>query len=250
MPILGAADWRVELNRAASALQLLNANGCSIRFVDQSDLPSGTPYESFIYETGKVPTRGNLHDFFNALVWLAYPAIKRQLNALQAGEIAKSQVAAFPPEAPPHGARTKTRGAVRDAATIFDENAALLVVDDINMVSRLQRREWTAAFVGQREAFGKHCEVLLFGHALMEKLVNPYKAITAHAVCVEVAPDYFSLCDEQRRATVDASVGEGLALRKIAMDQFLPLPVAGVPGWWEGQDDDFYADASVFRPLR
>jgi hypothetical protein len=31
---------------------------------------------------------------------------------------------------------------------------------------------------------------------------------------------------------------------------FCHLPVLGVPGWWEGQDADFYADAEVFRPKR
>ncbi|MDB5821919.1 MAG: hypothetical protein JWR21_623 [Herminiimonas sp.] len=248
-PILRAADWRAELNRAASALQLVNANGCAICFVEQADLPSGTPYESFIHETGKVPTRGNLHDFLNALVWLAYPSIKQQLNALQAGEIAKSQVVPASDHAPSGGPRMKTRGALRDAATIFDENAALLVVDEIDLVSPFQRREWTAAFVDQRTAFGRHCEVLLFGHALMEKLVNPYKAITAHAMCVQVAPDYFHVGDKERRAIVDASVSGALSFGKLAMDQFVPLPVAGVPGWWEGQDNYFYADTSVFRPL-
>jgi hypothetical protein len=249
-PILGAADWRAELNHAATAHQLVNANGCPVRFVDQFDLPPGIPYESFIYKTGEVPTRRNLHDFFNALVWLAYPLIKKRLNALQACEIAKSQVAVSPHDAHSDSPRPKIRGAVRDAATIFDENAALLVVDDINLVSPFQRRDWNAAFIGQRDAFGSHCEVQLFGHALIEKLVNPYKAITAHAVCVEVTPDYFSLDDGQRRTMVDAIVCGALSQRKLAMDQFVPLPVAGVPGWWANQDHDFYADRLVFRPLR
>jgi hypothetical protein len=246
-PILHAADWRAELNRAARALQLVNASGCPVCFVAQSDLPQGTPYESFIFETGNVPTRANLHDFFNALVWLAYPSIKQRLNALQAGEIARSDVAAFKGNEPSSGPKSKTRGAVRDAATIFDENAALLVVDDIGIVTPFLQRQWHAAFIGQREAFGTHCEVLLFGHALMEKLVTPYKAITAHAICVEVGPEYFSLCDGRRRAMVDAFVGQTLTLGTLAMDRFVPLPVAGIAGWWEGQDADFYADTSVFR---
>ena len=29
-----------------------------------------------------------------------------------------------------------------------------------------------------------------------------------------------------------------------------PLPVLGVPGWWQGQDAAFYAQTSVFRPKR
>jgi hypothetical protein len=29
---------------------------------------------------------------------------------------------------------------------------------------------------------------------------------------------------------------------------FAPLPVLGVPGWAEGQDEAYYRDQSVFRP--
>ena len=58
-----------------------------MRFVPQAELPAGIAYETFISETGGVPTRDNLHDFFNALVWLTYPKIKVRLNAMQALEI-------------------------------------------------------------------------------------------------------------------------------------------------------------------
>jgi hypothetical protein len=88
-----------------------------ISFVPQEDLPEGTAYEQHIGATGGVPTRDNLHDFFNGLVWLTFPRIKVQLNALQAAQIALDGVG-------------KSRGPARDGATIFDENAALLVVRD------------------------------------------------------------------------------------------------------------------------
>jgi hypothetical protein len=47
----------------------------------------GQAYEAHIFQTRSVPTRDNLHDFFNGLVWLAFPQAKRRLNALQAAEI-------------------------------------------------------------------------------------------------------------------------------------------------------------------
>ncbi len=61
---------------------------CRSRFVPQESLPEGTAYEEFISATGNVPTRDNLHDFFNGLVWQTFPLIKRELNALQAAQIA------------------------------------------------------------------------------------------------------------------------------------------------------------------
>ena len=80
------------LNARARALDLRNPTGLPLAFVPQADLPEGVAYEEFIGATGGVPTRDNLHDFFNALVWLTFPRIKRQLNALQAAQIALSGV--------------------------------------------------------------------------------------------------------------------------------------------------------------
>jgi capsid protein len=78
-------DW-AELNRLARA---------PVHFVAQSDLPnSGTAYEQFIFEAGQVPTRENLHDFFNALCWMRFPRTKKRLNQLQAAEIAAAGIQA------------------------------------------------------------------------------------------------------------------------------------------------------------
>mgnify|MGYP002129520124 FL=1 len=70
------------LNGRARALDLRNPSGLPLAFVPQADLPEGMAYEEFIGATGGVPTRDNLHDFFNALVWLTFPLIKRQLNEI------------------------------------------------------------------------------------------------------------------------------------------------------------------------
>jgi len=71
-------------NANAARLGLQNHRGQPIRFVPQAELPPNTAYEEFIGATGCVPTRENLHDFFNGLVWQTFPLIKRELNALQA----------------------------------------------------------------------------------------------------------------------------------------------------------------------
>ncbi|RYF02650.1 MAG: DUF3025 domain-containing protein, partial [Oxalobacteraceae bacterium] len=53
-------------------------------FVTQDALPPGTAYEAHIFATATIPTRDNLHDFFNGLVWLHFSEAKLRLNALQA----------------------------------------------------------------------------------------------------------------------------------------------------------------------
>ena len=229
------------LNALAAAQKLCNQRGIPLSFVPQSALPEGTAYEAFIGASGSVPTRDNLHDFFNALVWLSFPRIKQQLNALQATQIALAGVG-------------KSRGASRDGATIFDENAALLVVRDAPaghaLVLALRSHDWCAALCAQREAFGPDAQVWLFGHALMEKLVAPYKAITAHTRVVLVGDAFFALGDDARRAFIDIRVAQELALDGLSTASFTALPVLGVPGWWDGQDEAFYRDAAVFRPKK
>jgi hypothetical protein len=98
--------------------------------------------------------------------------------------------------------------------------------------------------------FGKDAQLWLFGHALMEKLVAPRKAITAHTRIVFADADYFALPHEAQQAWIDERVAAELADAGLATAGFTPLPVLGVPGWWHGQDEAFYADASVFRPRR
>ena len=243
-PILQAEDWVAALNVATATQSLCNHRRLPIRFVPQSELPAGTSYEAFISATGRIPTRNNLHDFFNGLIWLAFPRIKVQLNALQAAEIVKAE---FIEQAEVKAVRT--RGRVRDAATIFDENAAIFITRDMERVDALRAHRWGEVFVTRPTAFERDCEVQLFGHALMEKLVSPYKAITAHAWVIVVDEAYFSMPSQYRRVWIDRLLAGQLA-DGLSTSDFTPLPVFGLPGWAQQQDAAFYADVSVFRPKR
>ncbi len=232
--VAASSDWRTELNRRAAQCGLRNHRGLSIQFIPQADLPSGVAYESHISQTGGVPTRDNLHDFFNALVWLTFPRIKAQLNALQARELEKAD--ARPPS---------SRGKLRDAATIFDENAVLLVTDKQSLIDALRGHRWTEVFVQRRMEFTQECRPYLFGHALMEKLVAPYKAVTGHMWVLSEALGKA----ESAISCVDSQIARQLA-EGLTTSDFSPLPVLGVPEWWWGQNELFYADTAVFRPKR
>lgn len=233
--------FRDAFCQQAASLGLRNHLGLPISFVPQEDLPEGAAYEQHIGATGCVPTRDNYHDFFNGLVWLTFPRIKVQLNALQAAQIALDGVG-------------KSRGPARDAATIFDENAALLVVrdnaDGQALIAALRGHRWQEAFVTRRAQWGADAQVWLFGHALMEKLVAPRKAITAHTRVV-LAPDaVFAMEKDARRDWLDRTVARELTQQGLSNADFTPMQALGVPGWWEGQDAAFYGDTAVFRPKR
>lgn len=206
--------------------QALNADAAApVRFVSQALLPPGMAYEQFIFDTGQVPTRENLHDFFNGLVWLHLPQAKRRMNQLQAQAIAAQGVGAV-------------RGPLRDALTLFDENGALLDAP-APLWQALRARDWQRLFVDLRPLWVQ-ARLLLVGHALMEKLVIPRKGIAAHVYQAPAAIETI--------AQTDAWLAAELQPDRWAQKPFVPLPVMGIPGWCHGNDAvSFYDDLSVFR---
>lgn len=197
-------------------------------FVPQDELPSGMAYEEFIFQTHKVPTRDNLHDFFNGLIWLHYPQTKRRLNQLQAEAIAMQGVGAV-------------RGPVRDAITLLDENGAVLDAPE-PLWQALLVRDWRRLFIDLRPLW-RQARLYLLGHALLEKLVQPRKSITAHVYRPQTA-----LAPHSGIAAVDVWLAQALAAPHLASKPFTPLPVLGVPGWWTGNENfSFYDDSDVFR---
>jgi hypothetical protein len=163
---------------------------------------------------------------FNGLCWLRFPETKRCLNALQAAQIARSGVQPL-------------RGAVRDALTVFDENAALLSAPQ-PLWEALQARQWDRLFVELRPLW-RQARLVLFGHALLEKLTYPRKSITAHV--------YRAPAPEGSLNGLDHWAAGALRQADLTAKIFLPLPVLGVPGWWtQNEALSFYDDQLVFRP--
>ena len=222
-PYLPAARTVLAAKSASVADALNAARGVGVRFVEQAALPDDEPYESFIARTASVPTRDNLHDLFNGLIWLSYPQAKRRLNLIHAEEITA------------RGSVAGARGPLRDALTLFDENAAILQAPAA-LVAALRARNWQALFIDHRPQWAS-ARLALFGHALLEKLMQPRKAITAHVWLVE------ELTDE--------AIASSLTVERLVAKDFLPLPVLGVPGWWPANaSPSFYNDADVFRAPR
>jgi len=222
------ADWPLALSQCARSQGLVNAAGRPIEFVAADDA-AGAPYEAHIFATGRVPSRANRHDLFNALVWLAYPRAKAALNGRQAAVIAREGIGA-------------QRGPVRDAATLIDESGIMLATDDDDVLVALARHDWQWLFVRERQRWGGRIAVRVFGHALLERLSTPFKAITAAVIPVA----HPGATEELDRAAADFIEHADLAPRRLPH-----LPVLGIPGWWpENEAPSFYLDRTVFRPPR
>ncbi|HTT10272.1 MAG TPA: DUF3025 domain-containing protein [Burkholderiaceae bacterium] len=223
--LLRSAAWRTALSEAARERRVVSGYDVPIEFVEH-DAAGKMPYELFIATTGRVPTRDNLHDRFNALIWLAYPRAKAALNARQAAELERNGVG-------------PARGAVRDAATLIDESAVLLRCPDDQVAAALAGHDWQRLLIDWRGRWGRDILALPFGHALLEKLGGPFKAITACAVPLPAVVD------------VDAVAATFIARSDLAPSLLPHLPVLGIPGWCaENADPRFYDDPRVFRPRR
>ncbi len=221
-----------SVSTALSAVGGAHGDKADVMFVPASALPAATPYESFVGRTGRVPTRNNLHDLFNGLVWLAFPQTKRWLNRCQTAEIARAG-----------GTSGRARGALRDALTVLDENGAFLQAPDV-LWQALAARDWARLFIELRPLW-QQARLVPFGHALLEKLVQPRKSITAHVLRLPtvIAPGTDAL-DTAMMASLSPQ-------RLLSCPAFMPLPVLGIPGWWpENGAAEFYDDVCVFRPRR
>ena len=146
---------------------------------------------------------------------------------------------------------TTQRGKVRDALTLLDENGAFLIAPEL-LWQALLDKGWHKLFVTLRPLW-QEAKLVLFGHALMEKLVTPRKPITAHVYIINTP----NLIANYRNNTpdkgtflsyLDGIIAADMSAEKFAAKPFAPLPVMGVPGWCSANvNPDFYTDSQVFR---
>ena len=222
----------------------------TLTFVSQNALPEGEAYESFIATTGNIPTRDNLHDLFNGSIWLTFPKTKALLNYHHMLEITKQGIG-------------ESRGRVRDTITVFDENGAILVTADASIGEALMNFDWRASLVEPRDKWDEPQQldekaaaaVYIFGHALLEQLLQPRKPLCAHSIVINVSQDFFTLSLSKRINYLDNKVAEKMD-KQLSQDdvtprKLAPLPILGVPHFWaENIDAEFYDDSYVFRSGR
>ncbi len=279
------ADTLNQLTSQIHPYGLITGMGKPLTFVPQSvldDVNKTVPiaYESYIAETGQIPTRDNLHDLFNACIWLTFPKTKAMLNRQQAEQIAKEGISG-------------SRGRIRDAITLLDENGAILLTSDENIATALRGFDWEHCLRKPRNLWldvqmahlqwttyhnqhgliqtsqsdpinqsKKHpqsteykASVMICGHALLEQLVHPRKPLCAHTFILKVESDFFSLPIEQQITTVDSKLSQALENWLLQDDlssrQLCPLPILGVPHFCDDNiDAEYYQDSYVFRSGR
>lgn len=162
-------------------------------------------YESYIFESNCCPTGEGLLTF--SMVWHGcFPQTKRKLNHLHVAQIAQTGI-------------QPVRGPARDGLTVFDENAAFLQCPDA-LWDALVAKEWSHLFPGPLRPLWAQSNLVLFGHALLEKLVYPRKPITAHVYRAQAATHLI--------ADLDAWMAADLSAERPGQRALAHLPVLGV----------------------
>ena len=223
------------------AQPIVTASGHAIRFAAQNLDPAALSYEAQIFASGVVPTRpNNIHDLFNALIWLTFPQTKATING--------RHIAA-------RGGHSGTgnRGPVQDALTLFDECGVVVVSDQTELLELIAAFQWKELFWKRRDAVKQHMRFFLFGHGLMEQLLNPYVGLTGKALLVNVDMPWLGANTSELLQHIDAR-SRALIASPSALSQgrdLVPLPLLGIPGWAaENEFESYYDDAQYFRAGR
>lgn len=233
-----------DLNAALSKRPVRVKNGQLLQFVAQEygDLPFEARYEPRCFLKGEVQTRArNLHDLFNALVWLTYPQAKAAINARHyAALTGKSD-------------STSQRGVVRDMNTLFDESGVIVACADTSLSALLRGFQWKELFCENRARVNSHMGFYIFGHGLMEKAMRPYTGLTAQGLVLDVKPEFFGLPQALRLERLDGLLADYLDAPPNCKStrELTPVPLLGIPGWCrENENPAYYDNAAYFRPGR
>ncbi len=196
---------------------------------------SAVEYESRIVSHRELIVHDNLHDLFNACIWLTFPKTKRAISelhvALGAGD-------------------NNRRPRRRDVLTLFDESGLILLCEPTlcaEFATLNKTHQWKTLFVERRSEFVSHVRPLLFGHGALEQLAsNPHRGLTAKALWLPIAASP-SMSD------VDCYLADRVIANELLTDteQRIPMPLLGVPRWFaENENPACYEDVGVFRAAR
>jgi hypothetical protein len=231
-----------ELN-ALTVPSVMSGGGAPIRFVPPA-APSpefSAQYEVRVFETGEVQTRlDNWHDLFNALVWLAFPKTKSALNGHHYEEIKARR-------------GERLRGTARDVLTLFDEGGIVVAAAGTELPDLLRDAKWKDLFWKRRADVLGSMRFYVFGHAIYEKALEPYKGVTAKALIVDTTTDFLGTPLARQLSQLDASAADYFSRKQaLASTRSLPpLPILGVPGWEPANAfENYYDDRTQFRPRR
>lgn len=220
-------------------------SGKLLHFVEQGKgrLAFEAQYEPRCYLTGAVQTReNNLHDLFNALVWLTFPQSKAAINTRHYRALTEARVPL-----------QTQRGKVRDMATLFDESGVIVVSADEGLSRLLCDFKWKELFWARRDVVSTAMGFYVFGHGLHEKAMRPYVGMAGQGLLLQVEGTFFSWSLSERMQHLDEKIAAYLNDPAHCLDthELTPVPLLGIPAWSsDNTQPGYYDNQRYFRTGR
>ena len=136
-----------------------------------------------------------------------------------------------------------------DRAVSLCAERGIYTILDLHALPGYQNQAWhsdnpthKALFWEHRHAVETAMRFVVVGHALLEKVLAPYPAMTGK--CLLLGSD-----------SLDPDAAEALAVTALGTidtpRQLAPLPIQGIPGWDAvNANAAYYANREIFRPAR
>ena len=170
------------------------------------------------------------------MIRVLFPQTKKLLNLLHIEEI-KNQ---------PDSMRTKAR----DAITHLDESGIIIVSSQTSLLEGLKQHQWLEIFYQQSDLWSKQISAYIFGHGIYEKALHPFIGFTGKMYAIQVEQAFFDLDKRQQYKQLDQLLAEDIKQSNALKNnqKLSPLPVLGIPGWYEqNKQKSFYLNEEYFR---
>lgn len=209
------------------------------RFVPQvrAALDEAGGYEPHVAALRTVPTRpANWHDFFNMAVWAHFPKLRWALNGLHVDRNVG-------PVDPRNG-----RAPAQNLAATFDESGIVVVGSERSLLQELRDLSFKRVFWERRAELLETTRFWIVGHGTLESLLAPHPGIASKGLLFHV-PELPQTAEgwDALRFQLDARAASVVAGWRSFYSVLDPVPVLGIPGYWDNDAPEFYDDVQHFR---
>ena len=194
-------------------------------------------YDALVFKEKKIPIRKNVvHDYFNAMTWLAFPNSKKKLNKKNFIFLEHNFL---------NG--NKNRPRYIDFTTLFDESGIIILTNNSYLSGLMRQKKWKTVFWDNRNLVKKNLSFFLFGHSLFEKIMNNYIGTAARALII--------YSENFINGNITLSNLDRILSHYIDQDFFfknleksVSIPLSAIPGWNElNEKEEFYQDNEHLR---
>lgn len=227
------------INKASATYFLNKTSFNGFEFIEQKKKEKDfyKKYDALVFKEKKIPIRNNIvHDYFNALTWLAFPNSKTKLNKKNFTLLEKNYL---------NGNKNRPRNI--DLTTLLDESGIIILTKNSYLASLIRQKKWKTVFWDSRDIVKKSFKFFLFGHSLFEKIMNKYIGTAARALIFfneNLTLDKITISD------VDQILSDCIDKDSFFknLEKTVSIPLFAIPEWSSlNKKEEFYKGNEYLR---